>query len=111
MANGNGRATNGNGGRLFNGRFDKVDDMVLKIGTGVITALLIAGLVFGMRVYAFMSTGARHTPEMDAAVETSQYEYIEEHYVQSDVYERDREHLDERLERMEKKLDQLLLEK
>ena len=86
--------------------FKKVDDVMLKIITGVGTAVLIAVLFFGMRVYAFMETGDRFTPEDGEAIEQT----VKEDYVQKDVYEADQRNLREQLTRMEKKLDTLVRE-
>jgi hypothetical protein len=98
---------NGNG-KLFNGRFSKADDMILKVGAGVATALIVAVAFFGMRVYAFMQEGERFTPEMHRSEEAEQMQYIEKHYVRSDVYDSDMKHLEEQLDRIERKLDKVL---
>ena len=87
--------------------FKKVDDVMLKVITGVGTAVLIAVLFFGLEVYAFMETGDRFTSEDGAA----QLEYVEERYVQKDVYKADQKHTKEQLDRIEAKLDRLLREK
>jgi hypothetical protein len=85
MANGN------------NGRFSRVDDLILKIGAGVGVVILSAMIFFGLRVYTFMSVGDRLTPEM-----------AREEFVHIDVYERDREYLERELRSMNKKLDKLV---
>ena len=87
--------------------FKKVDDVMLKIMAGVGTAVLVAILFFGMKVYAFMETGDRFTSEDGAA----QLEYVEERYVQKDVYKSEQEHIKEQLDRIEAKLNTLLREK
>lgn len=87
--------------------FKKVDDVMLKIGVGVITAVLIAVIFFGVRVYAFMEAGDRFTP----ADGTAMYEKVEDHFVDAEVYERDLKYTREQLKRIEQKLDLLLMEK
>lgn len=105
--NGNGKTNNG---RLFHGRFSKVDDVILKIGAGVATIFLIAIVSFGMKVYAFMEAGDRFTPEMHSEWEEMQRQNIEEHYVQKDVYSTDLNNLKDRLDRIEDKQDKILAE-
>ena len=106
---------NGNGvtnGKFFKGRFSRVDDMILKIGAGVTTAVLIATIFFGMKVYAFMAEGERYTEkqhlEQSTKVIDDAWKAARLEFVHTDVYERDREYLDKRLDRMEAKIDQLL---
>ena len=105
--NGNGKVSSG---KLFNGRFSKADDMIIKIGAGVATVVLAAIIFFGMEVYAFMKTGERFTPEMYSEAEDIQRRDIKLSYVQKDVYSTDIENIKDRLDRIEDKQDKILAE-
>ena len=105
MANGNGTVG------TLKARFSKVDDMILKVGAGVSIAVIVAMLLFGMKVYGFMAQGDRFTAEMHNKSVDEAWVAAREEFVPSDVYERDREYLDRRLSRIESKLDQLLEER
>ena len=109
MANGNG-SVNGVA-RAAKERFTRVDDLILKIGAGVVTAVIVAMLLFGMKVYGFMAQGDRFTAEMHTQSVDEAWVAAREEFTHSDVYERDREYLDRRLDRIEEKLDQLLEER
>ena len=85
--------------------FRRVDDIMLKIISGVMIVSLIAVLSFGMKVYAFMESGDRFTAQDGKKLE----KVLREELVDTHVYERDREYLSERLDKIEKKLDLLLL--
>ena len=95
MANGNG-----------SGRW--ISETTMKILVAVITAAIISGLGFGMRVYAFMAAGDRFTPEMHQDSVDRAWTMAREEFMQKDVYATDRQHLDRRLDRIERKLDEVL---
>jgi hypothetical protein len=83
-------------------------EQAMKIVVGVVTATIITALVFGVRVYAFMSAGERFTPSMHEESVQEAWREAREVFVESDVYERDREYLDRRLNRIEDKLDEII---
>lgn len=79
-----------------------------RVFVGVVTAFLITGIAFGVRVYAFMSAGDRFTPEMHQESVEKAWELAREEFMQKDVYALDRRYLDKRLDRIEAKLDEVL---
>ena len=102
---------NGDGGnKLFNG-----SSLLAKVMAGVVTILIISGLAFGARVYAFMEAGPRFSSEDYLRAETKQSLYIHSEFMPRDVYEvnqlRAEEHrvrIQEQLNEMDEKLDALL---
>ncbi len=97
---------NGNKNGLFNGRFSRVDDIIIKVGAGVAVIILAASIFFGMRVYAISEnvfTEQMHNESVNAAWVAARDEFV-----QSDVYERDREYLDRRLDSIDANLIKLL---
>ena len=85
-----------------------LSETAIKVLTGV-TVIAIAGvLVFGVRVYAFMSAGERFTPSMHQESVDKAWDLARDEFMQMDVYERDRVHLDRRLNRIEAKLDEII---
>jgi len=85
-----------------------ISESAMKILVGVVTAGLVASLIFGIRVYAFMSAGDRYTPEMHQESLDSAWDQARDEFMQMDVYERDRFYLDRRLDRIERKLDEII---
>ena len=86
----------------------KAWDLATRVFAGVVTVVIVSLLIFGVRVYAFMSAGDRFTPEMHNESVDKAWVLAREEFVQSDVYERDREYLKIRLDRIEGKLDKII---
>lgn len=95
-------------GASGNGRLFGEASLLTKIIVGVMTAVIVSGLVFGVRVYAFMNAGARFTPTNYLENERAQDTEIHLLYVPRDVYRADMRRIEEHLVRIEKKLDEVL---
>ncbi len=83
-------------------------NLLKKIGAGVATAVLIAIILFGLKVYAFVDSSKVFTEQMHNESVNAAWIAARDEFVQSDVYDRDREYLDRRLDSIDTKLDKLL---
>ena len=93
----------GGNGRLFEGA-----SVLTKIVVGVMIAMIVSGLAFGVRVYAFMNAGDRFTSSDGRDLEARMFLYVEEHYVREETLDARFLAIQRQLDRIEKKMDEAL---